>query len=110
MHGEHAVALLSLAGFGLYTLLGLGSAQLAVALAALAGTIAIIASSILMSNRIPGSRTASRCRPPAASGCGGGRDDQRLRRGGDRLRIRGSVIACRLAAVTTSASSALAWV
>ena len=47
-----AVALLSLAGFGLYTLLGLGSAQLAVALIALAGTIAIIVSSIPMWNRI----------------------------------------------------------
>ena len=46
------VALLSLAGFGLYTLLGLGSAQLAVALIALAGTIAIILSSIPMWNRI----------------------------------------------------------
>jgi len=47
-----AVALLSLAGFGLYTLLGLGSAELAVALIALAGTIAIIASSVPMWNRI----------------------------------------------------------
>jgi len=48
-----AVCLLSLAAFGLYTLLGLGSAQLVVALAALAGTIAIITSSIPMSKRIP---------------------------------------------------------
>jgi len=46
------VALLSFAGFGLYTVLGLGSAQLAVALAALAGAIAIIASSVPMSKRI----------------------------------------------------------
>src|SRR5262249_36823102 len=47
-----AVGLLSLAGFGLYTVLGLGSAQLAVALIVLAGTIAIIASSIPMWKRI----------------------------------------------------------
>ena len=48
-----ALALLSLAGFGLYTLLGLGSAELAVALIALVGIIAVIASSIPMWNRIP---------------------------------------------------------
>jgi hypothetical protein len=76
-----AAALLSLAGFGLYTVLGLDSAQLAVALIALAGIIAVIASSIPMWNRIlrfaHGEPVA-----PATPRRGDGREGQRPRRPG----------------------------
>jgi hypothetical protein len=81
-----AAALLSLAGFGLYTLLGLDGAQLAVALIALAGIIAIIASSIPMWNRILRFAHGEPVAPARHPGSGDGREGQRLRRGGDRGR------------------------